>query len=279
MRKLDKIVLTGAAGALGNLLREPLAAMAGTLLSSDLADLPTPLLPGESFQRADLTRLDEIEALMEGADMVVHFGSIADEAGFEAILGPNLVGSYHVWEAASRHRVRRVVYASSVHAVGMYENADGIDLDAPHRPDTFYGLAKCYSENLGRLYWQKRGVEGVALRIFSCTPRPMNARALGTWLSHGDLVRLVRAAVEAPAVGYTAVFGLSANTRAPVQTGKAGFLGYVPQDNAEDWAEELLAGAGPVDPKDPQHTHLGGPFAIVDLGESGVELIKRLTRG
>lgn len=272
---MKKIVLTGAAGALGHVLREPLSRLCDALVSVDLADAGSDLLPNETWATADVADYDAIAPLLEGADMVVHFAAVADERSFYELLGPNFLGAYNVWEAAYQHGVRRVVYASSVHAVGMHASNDGIDLDAPHRPDTFYGLAKCFAEDLGRMYWEKRGVEAVCLRIFSCTPEPQNVRALGTWLSRGDLVRLVDCAVSAHTTGFSVIFGLSDNTRAPVTNDKAAFLGYRPQDNAEDWAEELLSKSDVGDPTDLAQMRLGGPFATVPLGESGVAQIKQ----
>ena len=114
--------------------------------------------------------------------MAVHFGAIADAAPFETLLGPNFIGAYNVREAACRHKLRRVVYASSIHAVGMHKKTDFIGIDAPHRPDTFYGLAKYFAEDLASLYWDKRGLEAVCLRILSAA-QVANVRALGTWLS------------------------------------------------------------------------------------------------
>ena len=111
--------------------------------------------------RADLAKYDEIHALLDGAEMVVHFGAYGDEAPFDTILGPNIIGAYNVWEASYQNGVRRVVYASSIHAVGMHSRTDFIGTDVPHRPDTFYGLAKCFAEDLASLYWDKRHVEAV----------------------------------------------------------------------------------------------------------------------
>src|SRR3546814_3779415 len=106
--------------------------------SSDVcsSDLIGALYPRETYVRADLAKADEIHALLEGAEMVVHFGAVGDEAPFETILGPNIVGAYNVWEAAYRQGLRRVVYASSIHAVGMYPKNERIGVDAPHRPHT-----------------------------------------------------------------------------------------------------------------------------------------------
>jgi uronate dehydrogenase len=220
--------------------------------------------------QANCSKFDEVLPLMEGANMAVHFASIPDERPFEDLLGPNFMSSYNVWEAGHHHGVQRVIYASSVHAVGMHENAAGIDVDADHAPDTFYGLAKCFAEDLGKLYWAKRGMESVHLRIFSCTEVPQNARALRTWLSYDDLRQLVERAVTATTTGFTVIFGISNNDRAPVNNAKATFLGFRPKDNAENWADSLLASAPPADPSDRAQMYLGGPFATVPLGESGV---------
>ena len=266
---MKKLVLTGAAGRLGSYLREPLSRLAGELVSSDIAEDIGALYPGESYVQADLADKAAITALLEGADMVVHFGAVPDEAPFETILGPNIIGAYNVWEAAAQHGVRRVVYASSIHAVGMHPKTDCIGIDAPHRPDTFYGLAKCFAEDLASLYWDKRGLEAVCLRIMSCA-RVTSARALGSWLSYDDLIQLVERAVLAPVTGFSVIYGVSDNDRAPVDNSGAGFLGYRPKDNAEEFAAEILATAPPADPHDAAQTCHGGPFAAVELGQSGM---------
>lgn len=266
---MKRIVLTGAAGRLGSYLREPLSRLADVLVSTDIVDDLGTLYPGEAYVRADLAELDPIVALAEGADMIVHFGAIVDEAPFERLLGPNFVGSYNVWEAAHRHGVRRVVYASSIHAVGMHPKQDFIGTGAAHRPDTFYGLAKCFTEDLARMYWEKRGIEAVCLRIASCA-QVTSARALGTWLSYNDLVQLVTRAIDTPTVGFTIAYGVSDNDRAGLDNAGASHLGYRPKDNAEVYAADILAKTPPLDPTDPEHMRHGGPFAKVALGESGL---------
>jgi uronate dehydrogenase len=264
-----KLVLTGAAGRLGSYLREPLAAMCDALVSTDIAEDIGTLYPGETYIRADLAEMSQIAPALEGADMVIHFGAIVDEKPFEELLGPNFVGSYNIWEAGYKAGVKRVVYASSIHAVGMHLKSDFIGTDAEHRPDTFYGLAKCFTEDLGRMYWDKRGMESVHLRILSCA-QVNNARALGSWLSYDDLIQLVTRAIDTPSVGFSIVYGVSNNDRAPVDNAKASFLGYRPKDNAEVFAKEVLAAEGPVDTTDPGQMCHGGPFAKVDLGQSGL---------
>ena len=165
---MNKLVLTGAAGRLGSWLREPLSKMADEMVSTDIADDIGNLYSGETYIKADLANYEEVHQVLAGADMVVHFGAIGDEAPFDQILQANIVGAYNIWEAAFQHQLKRVVYASSIHAVGMYPKNQFIGTDVPHRPDTFYGLAKCFAEDLGSLYWDKRGMESVCLRILSC---------------------------------------------------------------------------------------------------------------
>jgi uronate dehydrogenase len=266
---MKKLVLTGAAGRLGSYLREPLSRLADELVSSDIVDDLGKLYPGEKYQQADLANFAQIHALLEGADMVVHFGAIGDEAPFETILGPNIIGAYNIWEAAYQHQLQRVIYASSIHAVGMHSRHNNIGTDVPHRPDTFYGLAKCFAEDLGSLYWDKRQLESVCLRILSCA-QVTSSRALGTWLSYDDLIQLVQRAMDAPTTGFSVVYGVSNNDRAPVCNDNANYLGFKPRDNAEQFAQEILAQEPPIDKNDPAHARHGGPFAAIELGNSGL---------
>lgn len=264
-----KLVLTGAAGRLGSYLREPLAKMCDELVSTDIIEDIGKLYDGERYEQADLASLDDMMRVLEGADQVIHFGAYGDEAEFDTILGPNIIGAYNVWEAAYQHKLRRVVYASSIHAVGMHSRTDFIGTDVPHRPDTFYGLAKCFSEDLASLYWDKRGIESVCMRILSCA-QVNNARALGSWLSYDDLIHLVTQSINTPTTGFTVVYGVSNNDRAPVDNSNASFLGYRPKDNAEQFAEKVLAEEAPQDLNDTTYLCQGGPFASVELGNSGV---------
>ncbi|WP_342077572.1 NAD(P)-dependent oxidoreductase [Yoonia sp. SS1-5] len=266
---MKKLVLTGAAGRLGSYLREPLSKMCDTFVSTDITDGPKTLFENETYVKADLADLDAMVDLLNGADMVVHFGAVGDEAPFETLLGPNFVGAYNIWEAAYRNKLRRVVYASSIHAVGMHKKTDFIGIDAPHRPDTFYGLAKCFAEDLASMYWDKRGLESVCMRILSCA-QVSNPRAVGTWLSYDDLIQLVQRSIDTPITGFSVVYGVSNNDRAPVDNSKAQHLGYRPKDNAEQFASEIYAQNEPLDPHDPANTHHGGPFSSIPLGESGV---------
>lgn len=265
---MKKLVLTGAAGRLGSYLREPLSKLADELVSTDIVDDIGTLYKGERYVKANLESLEAMTQVLKGADMVVHFGAIGDEAPFDKILGPNIIGAYNVWEAAHLNGVKRVIYASSIHAVGMYPKNEFIGVDVAHRPDTFYGLAKCFAEDLGRMYWEKRGIESIHMRILSCA-KVTNPRALGSWLSYDDLIHLVTRCIETPVAGFAIIYGVSNNDRAPVDNAKASFIGYRPKDNAEQYAQEVLASAAAMDPQNPDHMCHGGPFAGVELGHSG----------
>jgi uronate dehydrogenase len=266
---MKKLVLTGAAGRLGSYLREPLTKMCDELVSTDIVDDIGTLYAGETYVQGDLASFDTMLSILEGAEMVVHMGAIVDEAPFEDLLAPNFLGAYNIWEAAYRNGLRRVVYSSSIHAVGMYPKTEFIGTDVPQRPDSYYGLAKCFAENLGSLYWDKRGLESVHMRILSCA-QVTNARALGSWLSYDDMIQLVVRSIDAPVTGFSVVYGVSNNDRAPVDNSKASYLGFRPKDNAEQFAAKILAETGPVDNQDPANTYHGGPFSKVDLGESGL---------
>lgn len=265
---MKKLVLTGAAGRLGSYLREPLSKICDELVSTDIAEDVGALYEGERYVAADLADMNAMLDLLQGADMVVHFGANSDEASFEDLLAPNFIGAYNIWEAAYQNKVRRVIYASSIHAVGMHKKTDFIGTDAPHRPDTFYGLAKCFAEDLASLYWDKRQIESVCMRILSCA-QVNNARAVGSWLSYEDLIQMVQRAIEAPVTGFTVIYGVSNNDRATVDNTNATFLGYCPKDNAEQFAAQFIAQGAPFDPQDPTHSLQGGPFAAVPLGQSG----------
>ena len=270
---MKKIVLTGAAGRLGSYLREPLSKMASQLLSTDISNDMGSLYGNETFVKADLAEMSEIKPLMKDADMVVHFGAYVDEGPFEKLWGPNFVGSYNVWESARLAGVKRVIYASSIHAVGMYSRNQFIGVDVPHRPDGFYGLAKCFTEDLGRMYWEKSGLEAVCLRIYSAAA-VVSSRSLSTWLSYDDLIQLVTRAIDIPTVGFTISYGISNNDRAVVDNSAATYLGYKPKDNAEQYADEILANAPPSDPQDLAQMCHGGPFAATPMGESGMAHLK-----
>ena len=255
------ILLTGASGNLGRTLAPALAAHGWRLRLTDLAPFPDMLPAGASFTRADLSDPLPLLRLAEGCGTILHFGGISVDRPFEEIEGPNLRGLYHVYEAARREKAR-VVFATSNHAVGFHERTTVLDADCTFRPDSFYGLSKAYGELMGRLYWDKHGVENVNLRIGSCFPEPTDARMLATWLSFADLARLVARIVEAERVGHAVIWATSANARMTWwRHDNRGRIGWAPQDSADPWAPQL----GTRTSNDPvQERYQGGGYVIND---------------
>ena len=176
----------------------------------------------------------------------------------------NIRGSYHIYEGARRNGIKRVVYASSVHTIGYHQIEDHIDASAPHRPDSLYGLSKCFVEDLGRLYWDKFGIETVCARIFSSFDRYTDRRLLWSMLTFEDCVRLVQASLTAPRVGHSIIFGTSNNRHKMVDNRFAGHIGFQPMDSTEEHRAEVEARLPPADPNAPAVRFLGGWF--VDLG-------------
>lgn len=265
----DTILITGAAGRLGTELRRGLAPLAKRLRLADRTAIGN-LQSNEEAYCFDLADEAAVSKAVDGVDAIVHFGGTPLERSWEEILNSNIRGSYHVYEAARKCGVKRIVYASSVHAIGYHKLEDHIDTHAPHRPDGLYGLSKCFVEDLGQLYWDKFGIETVALRIFSSFPEPADRRMLWSWLSFDDCIRLVRASLTAPRVGFTVAFGLSDNAVKPVDNSLAGHLGFHPQDNTERFREALEEKLPKPDPKAPAVQCLGGWF--VDLGHPDDEV-------
>ncbi|MBL4930157.1 NAD-dependent epimerase/dehydratase family protein [Fuscibacter oryzae] len=269
--RYDTILITGAAGRLGTELRRGLAPLARKLRLASRNGIKD-LAANEESVTFDLADADAVMAAAEGCDAIVHFGGAPMERPWQEILDSNIRGSYHIYEAARKHGIRRVVYASSVHAIGFHRLEDHIDTNAPHRPDGLYGLSKCFVEDLGRLYWDKFGIETVSLRIFSSFPEPADRRHLWSWLSFEDCNRLTAAALTAPRVGFTVSFGISDNKEKPVDNRLAGHLGYNPQDNTEAYRDAMEAKTPVPDPKAPAVQFLGGFF--VEMGHPDDEAAK-----
>ncbi|MEU1055227.1 NAD(P)-dependent oxidoreductase [Streptomyces sp. NPDC005876] len=254
------VLLTGAAGGLGTLMRNLLPAFGYELRLFDVR----PIEGEPDAITADLGDAAAVREAVRGVDAIIHLAGISLEAPFEKILKANIEGTYHLYEAAREEGVGRVVFASSNHAVGWTPRPQGDDplipVDTPRRPDTFYGLSKSFGEDLAQFYWDKHGLETVSVRIGSCFPRPTSVRMLSVWMSPADGARLFHAALTAEDVGHTVVYGSSANTRLWWDLGTARALGYQPCDDSEAYAAELIAEQGELDPDDPAHAYLGGHF-------------------
>jgi uronate dehydrogenase len=254
-----RLLLTGAAGGLGRVLRERLKPFAGTLRVSDREDLG-PARAGEEVVQCDLADKAGVLRLVEGVEAIAHFGGISLEAPFETILQSNIVGVFNLYEAARKHGVKRVVFASSNHVTGFYKQSEKIDADAPVRPDGLYGVSKCFGENLSRFYFDRYGIETACLRIGSSFPQVKDRRMLATFLSYDDLVELVRCGLFAPGVGHTVIFGVSNNSLTWWDNHKAAHLGFRAKDAADTQRARVEAASPLLDPADPARVYQGGAF-------------------
>lgn len=257
--RFSRLLLTGAAGGLGRQLRTRLKAYCDTLRLSDMADLGA-AAPGEELHTVRLEDGPAVQALLAGVEAVVHLGGVSTEQPWQPILDANIVGAYHLYEAARQHGVRRIVLASSNHVTGFYRQDQVVSPLDPVRPDGFYGLSKAFGENLARLYFDRWGIETVCLRIGSSFPEPKNRRMLATWLSYDDLERLVVASLTAPVVGHTVVYGMGDNSTRWWDNTSASHLGYRPQDSSEPFRAALEAADPRPDLSDPAVIYQGGPF-------------------
>ena len=257
--RFPRLLLTGAAGGLGRVLRPRLKRHCEVLRVSDLADLG-PAAAGEEVQPARLEDGAAIHALLEGVSAVVHLGGVSTEQPFDPILQANIVGIHHLYEAARLHRVPRIVYASSNHVTGFYRQDEVVSPRDPMRPDGYYGLSKAYGELLSRFYFDRHGIETVCLRIGSSFPAPRDRRMLATWLSYDDLERLVVASLTAPVVGHSVVYGVSDNTTTWWINDSARHLGFRPKDSSEPFRADLEAAQPELDRRDPAVLFQGGAF-------------------
>jgi uronate dehydrogenase len=260
MPDYQRILITGAAGSLGSRLRTGLAPLAARLRLADERDLGA-AAAHEELVVCDLADREAAFAAVAGCDAVVHFAGRPREERFETLLADTLPVAYNVWEGARRHGARRVVYASSIHAVGFHAVEDAPGIAARHRPDTFYGLSKTFVEDLASLYWDKFGIEAACLRICSCFPEPQDRRMLWSWLSFDDMVLLTAAALAAPRVGFSVVYGTSDNAARAVSNAGAEHLGFRPQDSADPFAAGVLARTPRPDPAAVATRVVGGGFA------------------
>jgi uronate dehydrogenase len=190
----------------------------------------------------------------------VHLGGVSTEKTWESILAGNIAGLVNLYEAARVHHVRRIVFASSNHVTGFYRQDEVIKPQQPVRPDGFYGLSKAFGENLAQLYWDKHGLETVSLRIGSSFPEPKDRRMLATWMSFDDTERLVVAALTAPIVGHSIVYGMSNNARVFWDNTSAQHIGYQPQDSSDPFRAALEAGQPNIDITQAAAIYQGGAF-------------------
>ena len=252
-----RILVTGAAGSIGSVVTVGLTALGHDVVALDR--VPQPDGWDVTFHTADCADPDAVAAVFaeESLDAVVHLAGHPGESSLPDALASHTLTTAALLDAMVEHDVRRLVYASSNHAVGRTPRRELLTVETRPRPDTFYGVAKVAAEALLSLYADRYGLDVVSCRIGSFLPRPETVRHLSTWLSPDDCVRMVEAALTTTAPGYAVLYGISANTRAWWDLEPGYVLGYDPQDDAELFAAEISP--SPEDDWDAEH--VGGPYA------------------
>jgi uronate dehydrogenase len=260
MGKFDRLLLTGAAGGIGKVIRPRVAEFAAKIRVSDLPPaLTSGVAAHEEVMPCDLSGKQAVDALVAGCDAIIHLGGVSVERPFEEILEANIKGVYNLYEGARRHKVKRVIFASSNHVTGFYRQDEKIDAHAPRRPDGYYGLSKSFGEDTAQFYFDRYGIETVSIRIGSAFPEPKDRRMMASWLSYDDLHELLRLSLFTPDVGHTVVYGMSDNERTWWDNRHAARLGFKPRDSSEPFRPKVDAQPAPA-ADDPVAVRQGGAF-------------------
>ncbi len=242
-----RVLITGAAGTVGSVLRAGFQGHYPHLRLTDIADLGS-AAAGEEIVYADMLSDEQLDAAMQDVDCVVHLAGVALEEPWERILSLAIDGCFRVFDAARRAGVKRIVYASSNHVIGFHRREKMLDLNAEYRPDGRYGVSNAIGEMLGRMFADKYGISVACIRIGSFRPKPEDRRQLKTWISHRDAVQLFRRCIDHPDYHFLVVYGVSDNAEKIWDNSAVDWLGYEPEDNAEDFRESLMRQADDEDP-------------------------------
>lgn len=263
-----RILLTGAAGSLGRVLTLGLCDLGHEVVGLDL--VPEPEGFTGNWHTADCSDPEAVRAVFadERLDAVVHMAGRTDEVDLPAELTSHVITTAALLDSMLEHRVTRIVYAGSNHAVGRTPRRDLISDDALPRADSFYGVAKVAAEALLQLYADRYSIDAVSCRIGSFLPEPTTARNLATWLSPDDAVRMVEAALTTPAPGYAVLYGISNNADAWWDLEPGRRLGYEPQDDAAVYRESIE----PRDEDELEAAYVGGPYASVEFERPALDL-------
>jgi uronate dehydrogenase len=256
----QRILVTGAAGKVARSVLPWLAPLAGELRLTDIVAFGGDAAPSHPFLQADLAQPEAAARVVDGVDAIVHFAGHPREAPWSVLVDANLRTAAHLWDAAVAAGVRRIVHASSNHAVGYCERSRVIGPQEPPRPDSRYGVTKVFMEALAQLHADKHGVRAFGIRIGHCSEAPRDARMLANWIHPEDLAQLI-------GVGLTAeyrceiVYGVSDNRASWYDNRRAESLGYRPRHSADRWAAAL---AGVVEDDPVARRFQGGAFAAAD---------------
>jgi uronate dehydrogenase len=256
---MQKILVTGAAGGIGTRLRKLMKGLYPSIRWSDIRK-PDDLAADEDFVVADLTDLAAVKDIVAGVDGIVHLGGYSIEGPWETILNSNIIGCYNLFEAAYRTGVKRLVFASSNHAMGFYPRTQRIGVGVTVRPDSRYGISKAFGEAVGAFYADKHGLRVTCLRIGNVGDAPLDQRRLAIWLKPEDLVQLIRIGLEHRDIRFEIFYGASDNADAWWDNSNARRFGYKPVGKADDYREQALAAQAKLPPDPVGDRYQGGPF-------------------
>ena len=269
---MQTVLVTGAVGGIGTQLRKLLAGVYPRLRFSDI-HTPADLAGDPAFMQADIADLAQVEKIVDGVDGIVHLGGESIEQSWDRILNANIVGCYNLFEAARRKKVKRIVFASSNHAVGVYPRRRRIGTGDPVRPDSRYGVSKAFGEATGALYAHKHGLRVTCIRIGNFGDTPLDVRRLSIWLKPEDLVQLIRIGLEHPDLRYEIFFGASDNARGFWDNAAAFRYGYRPTGRAEDYADAAITAQKSLAPDPIGDVYEGGPFCSDEFdGDPGAAM-------
>lgn len=258
---MKRLLITGANGGLGSVCRQRLGHLAETIRLSARKGLGE-AGPNEEIVYCDLGDKAAVEALVEGCDGIVHMGGQATEAPWETIRNANIDGMFHLYEAARKSSTTpRIIFASSNHAIGYYQQTERLDANSPTKPDGLYGLSKVFGEAMASMYYHKFGIETASIRIGSCFPEPKNHRMLSTWMSYDDFILLIERIFTVPRLGCPIIYGASANDASWWDNREVAYLGWQPKDNAEVFRAKIDAAMSPPPKDDVNAFYQGGGFA------------------
>lgn len=247
------VLITGAEGVLGSILCQELAP------EYTIRALSRYPIPARDSIAADINDLDALISAFKGVDSIIHLAAEGSpQASWEKVLHSNITGVYTVYEAAVQARVKQIIVASSNHAVGTYDLEQApdiyrtgqpiIDHSMPLRPDSLYGVSKCFGETLGRFYADTKNLHIICLRIgwvnnTDYIPRHVDSsrnfgespeRLASLWLSQRDFVQLIQKSLQAEHILFDIFYGISNNIPHYYDIEHArDVLGYQPQDSAD----------------------------------------------
>jgi uronate dehydrogenase len=268
---MKRVLMTGAAGGVGTMLLPLLRGLYPELRLSDMRT-PAALAAGDNFVAADLTKIAEVETICEDVDGILHFGGYSIEGTWDQIRSANIEGCYNLFEAARGKGVKRIVFASSNHAVGFYPRTTRIGTDVTPRPDSRYGVSKAFGEALGSFYADKHGLCVTSIRIGNVGPVPLDQRRLSIWLHQEDLLQLCRIGLEHPSIRYEVFYGASLNERAWWDNSNAYRHGYRPKHRAEDHRDQALAEQAKLPADRIGDFYQGGGFCSAEYTADGKDV-------